>query len=86
MLGVVLGDRRRADRPAQPVVEGADAGEEAERRGDARHDHVRVARLLGLEDRQAGDRAQRDDEPEAERAADEHPEERPREALVASTP
>ena len=32
VLGVVVGDRRHAGRPAQPVVEAAEAGEEAERR------------------------------------------------------
>ena len=32
VLGVVLGDRRHAGRPAQPVVEAAEAEQEAERR------------------------------------------------------
>src|SRR5439155_1389897 len=38
VLGVVLRDGRRADRPPQPVVEGADPGEEAERAGDGGDD------------------------------------------------
>ena len=50
VLGVVVGDRRRAGGPAEPVVEAAEAGEEAERSGDQRHDDVRVAGLFGLVD------------------------------------
>ena len=46
----------------------------------AGHDHLRIAGLLGLEGRQAGDLAQRDDEAEAERAAQEHAQERPRQS------
>ena len=66
MLGVVLGHGRRAAGPAEPVVEGAEPDEEAERARDRGHDQVRVAGLLGLEDLEAGDRAQRNDQPEAE--------------------
>ena len=74
VLGVVVGDRRRAGGPAEPVVEAAEADQEADRGGDRGHDHVRVAGLLGLEDLEAADRAQRDDEAEAEEAADQHAE------------
>ena len=68
VLGVVVGNRRQAGGPAQPVVEAAEAGEEAERSGDRGHDYVRVAGLFGLVQRQVGDRPQGDDEAEAERA------------------
>src|SRR5262249_35012568 len=50
----------------EPVVEAADPDQESERRGDRRDDDVRVAGLLGLEDRQPGDRPQGDDQSEAE--------------------
>ena len=78
MLGVVLRDRRSADRPAQPVVKGADAGEEAERAADRGDDELRVAGLVGLGERQPGDRPQRDHEAVAEREADDEAEEGPR--------
>ena len=48
VLRVVLGDRRHADGPAQPVVEAAEAEQEAERAGDQRNDHLWVAGLFGL--------------------------------------
>ena len=78
VLGVVVGDRRRAGGPAEPVVEAAEADQVADRAGDRRHDDVRVAGLLGLEDLEAADRAQRDDEAEAERGPDQHPQQGPR--------
>ena len=49
----------------------------------AGHDDVRVAGLLGLVDLEARDRAERDDEAEAERAADEQAEERADHARVS---
>ncbi len=70
VAGVVVGDRRLAGRPAEPVVEGAEADQPAERGRDRGDDDVRVAGLLGLEDLEAADRAQADDEAEAEEPAD----------------
>ena len=86
VLGVVLGDRRRAGGPAEPVVEGAEADQEAERAGDRRDDQVRVAGRLGLEDLEAGDRAQGDDQAEAERRADAGSRGPPGSVLVSSMP
>ena len=74
--GVVLGDGRQAEGPAQPVVEGAEAEQEAERGHDQRHDHLRVAGLFALEGGEAGDRAQDDHETDAEGGRDERAEER----------
>ena len=59
-----------ADRPAEPVVEGAEPGEEADRGEDRGNDHLGVARLLGLEGRQPGKRPQQHHQPEAERPAE----------------
>ena len=76
VLGVVVGHGRGARGPAEPVVEAAEADQVAERRGDRGHDDVRIVGRVGLEDREAGDRAQGDHEPEAERAADQRAEKR----------
>jgi len=71
---VIVGDGGRAAGPTEPVREAAEPDQEAERRGDRGHDHVRVAGLLGLDDLKPGDRAERHDEPESEGAADEEAE------------
>ncbi len=71
VLGVIVGDRRHSSGPAQPVVEAAEARQEAEWSGDRGHDHVRVAGLFGLVEGQAGDRPQGDHESEAEGAGKE---------------
>jgi hypothetical protein len=63
---VVVRDRRRAEAPAQPVIEAADAEQEAQRGGDQRHDDLRVARLFALERGKARDRAQDDHDADAE--------------------
>ena len=49
----------------------------------AGHDQVRVAGLLGLEDLEPGDRAQRDDEAEAEARAEQEADARRAPALVS---
>src|SRR5256885_16978008 len=69
---MVLGPGRVAERVVHPVVEGADAGEEADRRGDKRRDEDE---RLREEDRvPAGSPADEDDDPEADPAEeDEHP-------------
>src|SRR5205823_9485789 len=87
VTGVVLGLRRLADRVAEPVVEAADAAEEADRdrRQADRRDHRAVPdRMPGLEP--AHERGDTGAEPEQERdrpqaadvAGDEQPAEAPR--------
>jgi hypothetical protein len=75
VVAVVVGDGRGAGRPAQPVVAAADPEQEADRGRDRRDDDVRVAGLLGLDQVEAADRAQGDDEPEAEQPAGQRAEE-----------
>ena len=60
--------------PAEPVVEGTEADEPAERHRDRGDDDVRVASLLGLENLEAADCAQANDKAEAERRADQRSE------------
>src|SRR5207245_761589 len=72
VAGVVFGSRRVSERVVRPVVERADAGEEAERRGNECGNEDEG---LPVEDRMpAAPPTEDDDEPEAERGeAHRHP-------------
>ena len=56
MARVVLGARRRAGRPVEPVVEGAEADEEEQRRGDQRDEQDRRSASPSVSPPPDGDR------------------------------